>query len=264
MKRIIGIILTFSFLLSFASCRNIDEINKETTVPTTVAAPPVVKEKKQAKEFKDKNGRTVCVVDVVLPEISENIEQSMIDYVNGVINKFFEDACIQAEKNIESAAEFMDKNSSDKPWKKTLTFETAYLSGYYVSFLISESFSYYGSSDNTPSVYARSFSIREGNPVNASYFSENSEAPEVAAGNIADMMRSKAKTEFYEGGFELDENKLAAFDEAVSLDNFWLTENGMAFFVSRGAIDPYENSGIYSVEFTWDELAGIFVKPELY
>ena len=188
----------------------------------------------------------------------------MIDYVNGVINKFFEDACIQAEKNIESAAEFMDKNSSDKPWKKTLTFETAYLSGYYVSFLISESFSYYGSSDNTPSVYARSFSIREGNPVNASYFSENSEAPEVAAGNIADMMRSKAKTEFYEGGFELDENKLAAFDEAVSLDNFWLTENGMAFFVSRGAIDPYENSGIYSVEFTWDELAGIFVKPELY
>ena len=72
------------------------------------AAPPVVSEKKQTKEFKDANGRTVYVVDVVLPEISENIEQSMIDYVNGVTNKFFENACDQAESNIESASSFMD------------------------------------------------------------------------------------------------------------------------------------------------------------
>ena len=96
MKRVLSITLIIAVLFSFASCRNINELYKETTTvpPTTTAAPPVVKEKKHTKEFKDENGRTVYVVDVVLPEISENIEQRMIDYVNPVTNKFFEDACV--------------------------------------------------------------------------------------------------------------------------------------------------------------------------
>ncbi len=266
MKRILSIALIFALLFSLAACRNIDELKKETTtaVPTTTAAPPVVNEKKQVKEFKDDNGRTVYVVDVVLPEISENLEQSVIDYVNGVTNKFFEDACVQAEKNIASAAEFMDANNSDKPWKKTISFESTYISGYFVSFLISESMSYYGSSDNDPSVYAKCFHVQEGNPLNAAYFTDNPDVPEIALGYIADLLRSKAKNGFYEDGLELNETKLATFDEAVSVENFYLTENGMAFYVSRGAIDPYENSGIYKAEFTWDELSGLFNKPELY
>lgn len=266
LKRIFSIALIFAILFSFAACRNIDELNKEATtaVPTTTVAPPVVNEKKQMKEFRDENGRTVYVVDVVLPEISENLEQSVIDYVNGVTNKFFEDACVQAEKNIVSAAKFMDENNSDKPWKKTISFEATYISGYFVSFLISESMSFYGSSNNTPSVYAKCFHVQEGNPLNAAYFTDSPDAPEIALGNIADLLRSKAKTDFYGEQFELNEIKLAAFDEAVSVENFYLTENGMGFYVSRSAIDPYENSGIYKEEFTWDELSGLFNKPELY
>ena len=62
----------------------------------------------------------------------------------------------------------------------------------------------------------------------------------------------------------LNENELAAFDEAVSLDGFCLTDNGMAFYVSKSAIDPYEMTDIYTEEFTWDELEGMFNKPELY
>ena len=130
MKRIFSMVLIFAVLFSFASCRNIDELNEETTVPTTTVAPPVVKEKKQQKEFRDKNGRTVYVVDVVLPEISENIEENIIRYVNDVTDKFFRDACVLAEENIESAAEFMDKFNSDMPWKKTISFEAKYISGY--------------------------------------------------------------------------------------------------------------------------------------
>lgn len=266
MKRILSIAFILAILFSFTACRNIDELKKETTtaVPTTTAAPPVVKEKKQTKEFKDKNGRTVYVVDVVLPEISKNVEKSMVDYINSVTNGFFEDACVQAEKNIKSAAEFMDSSKSDKPWRKTISFEATYVSGYYVSFLIRESLSYYGSGNNDPSVYAKSFSIREGNPLNAAYFTDNPDVPEIALGNIADLLRSRAKNDFYEEAFEFDELKLAAFDTAVSLDDFYLTENGIAFFVSRSAIDPYENTGIYTAEFTWDELSGLFNKPELY
>lgn len=265
MKRAISIALIFAVLFSFASCRNIDELNKETAteIPTTTAAPPLVEENRQTKEFKDENGRTVYVVDVVLPEISENLEQSIIDYVNGVTDKFFEDACVQAEKNIASAAEFMDSNNSDKPWKKTVTFETTYLSGYFVSFLIRESMSYYGSSDNTPSVYTRCFHIREGNPLSAVYFTDYPDSPEVVKGYIADLLKSRAKTDFYEDGFEINDLKLDAFNEAVDVERFYLTDDGMAFYVSRMAIDPYE-TGIYTAEFTWDELAGLFNRPELY
>ena len=80
MKRILSIALIFAIVFSFASCRNIDELNKEeeTQIPTTTQAPPVVDEKKQSKEFQDENGRTVYVVDVVLPEISDNIPQNII------------------------------------------------------------------------------------------------------------------------------------------------------------------------------------------
>ncbi len=266
MKRILSITLILAVLFSFASCRNINELNEETTTetPTTTAAPPVVNEKKQTKEFKDKNGRTVYVVDVVLPEISENIEQSMVDYINSVTNKFFEDACVQAEKNIESAAKFMDSNNSDKPWKKTISFETKYISGYYLSFLISESVSFFGSSNNTPSVYARTFSIKEGNPINASYFTVCPETPEIALGYVADLLRNKAKTDFYEENFVLNEMKLEAFDKVASLDDFYLTEDGMVFYVSRGDIDPYETSGVFEAEYSWDDLSGLFDKPENY
>ncbi len=266
MKRILSIALIFAVLFSFASCRNIDELNKETTTaaPSILAPPPVVKEKKQTKEFRDENGRTVFVVDVVLPEISENIEQRMIDYVNSVTNKFFEDACVQAEKNVESAAEFMDKNNSDKPWKRTISFDATRVSGYFVCFVIKESLSYFGSSNNTPSVYTKCFQVREEEPVNALYFAENQDDPAAALGYIADLLRGRAKTGFYVENYELSESKLAAFDDAVSLDGFYLTDNGIAFYVDRGAIDPNETSEIYAEEFTWDELAGMFNKPELY
>lgn len=266
MRRILSICMVAIILFSFASCRNINELNEETTTasPTTTAAPPVVNKKKQTKEFKDENGRTVYVVDVVLPEISENIEESMVDYINSVTNKFFEDACVQAEKNIKSAANFMDSSKSDKPWKKTISFETTYVSGYYLSFLISESMSYFGSSNNTPSVYAKTFSIKEGNPINAAYFTGSPDTPEIALGYIADLLRDKAKTDFYEDGFELNEIKLAAFDDAVSVDDYYLTENGMVFYVSRGDIDPYEPAGVFEAEYSWDDLSGMFNKPELY
>ncbi len=266
MKRVLSMALIFAVLFSFASCRNINELYKETTtaVPTTTAAPPVVKEKKQTKEFKDENGRTVFVVDVVLPEISENIEQRMIDYVNSVTNKFFEDACVQAEKNIDSASKFMDKNNSDKPWKRTITFEATRVSGYFVCFLIKESLSYFGSSDNTPSVYTRCFQIQEEEPINAAYFTDSPDDPETALGYIADLLKSRAKTGFYIEGIELNETELAAFDDAVSLDKFYLTDNGMVFYVDKGAIDPYATTEIYEEEFSWDELEGMFNKPGLY
>ena len=142
MKRVLSIVMMIAILFSFASCRNINDVYEETTTAVQeTLPPPVVKEKKQTKEFKDENGRTVYVVDVVLPEISENIEPRMIDYVNRVINKFFEDACVQAELNVESASSFMDSYNSDKPWKRTTSFEATRVSGYFVCFLIKESLS---------------------------------------------------------------------------------------------------------------------------
>ncbi len=264
MKRIISMALIIAVLFSFASCRNLNEVTEETTAPTTTVAPPVVKEKKQKKEFKDKNGRTVYIVDVTLPEISENLEEYIINYVNDVTDKFYRDACAQAEKNIESASEFMDRFGSDKPWKKTISFEATHVSGYFVSFLIKESLSYYGSDGNNPSVYSRCFHVQEGNPVNAAYFTDEPEVPEIATGYIIDLLKERAKKDFYADGYKISEENLANFDEAVTLESFYLTENGMTFFVSRGAIDPYELSGLYKAEFTWDELAGLFNRPELY
>ena len=77
------------------------------------------------------------------------------------------------------------------------------------------------------------------------------------------MLKGRAKTDFYRG-VELGESQLAAFDEAVTLNDFYLTENGMVFYVRRAAIDPEEVEGIYKAEFSWDELAGLFNKPEFY
>ena len=266
MKRVLSAVLIIAVLFSFASCRNINELYEETTTvpPTTTAAPPVVKEKKQTKEFKDENGRTVFAVDVVLPEISENIEQRMIDYVNSVTNKFFEDACVQAEKNIDSASKFMDKYNSDKPWRRTISFEATHVSGYFVCFLIKESLSYFGSSDNNPSVYTRCFHIQEEEPVNAAYFTDGPDTPEIALGYIADLLRERGRKGFYIEGIELGDDELAAFDNAVNIDKFYLTDNGMAFYVDKGEIDPDYTSEIYKEEFSWDELAGMFNKPELY
>lgn len=265
MKRVLSIVMMIAILFSFASCQNINEVYDTTTATETpTAPPPVVKEKKQTKEFKDESGRTVYVVDVVLPEISENIEQRMVDYVNGVTNKFFEDACAQAEMNIESASSFMDSYNSDKPWKRTISFEATRVSGYFVCFLMKESLSYFGSSNNTPSVYTKCFQVQEEEPINALYFAENPDDPAAALGNIAELLKAKGELGFYPERYPLNETKLAAFDEAVSLDNFYLTDNGMAFYVDKSAIDPDESSGIYAEEFTWEELDGMFVSPELY
>lgn len=265
MKRALSIVMMIAILFSFASCRNINDVYEETTTAVQeTLPPPVVKEKKQTKEFKDENGRTVYVVDVVLPEISENIEPRMIDYVNRVINKFFEDACVQAELNVESASSFMDSYNSDKPWKRTTSFEATRVSGYFVCFLIKESLSYFGSSDNTPSVYTKCFQVQEEEPVNALYFAVNPDDPAAALGYITDLLKSRGENGFYRENISLNETQLAAFDEAVSLDRFYLTDDGMTFYVDKTSIDPDGNSGIYAENFTWEELEGMFNKPELY
>ncbi len=253
MKKIVSILMILTLLFSLCACSG--KGDGETTMP-----PPVIDETTQHKEFKDSTGRIVFTVDVVLPQISKNCEENVRNYINKLSFNIFEDACKFAESNIENAAKFMDNHKSENPWTKKITFQTAYSDSRYLCFIIKDALSYFGS-ETDPKQKAICFDIRTGEVCNAASFSAFPDDPAksekmLIEGHIIPTLKEK----YYPPAFITDE-VLEALPEFFSADDFYFTEDGMAFFFMKNNINPVLE-GIYTCKYTWDEISYIYSLPE--
>ncbi len=259
MKRFLCIFLVFALLFCFASCKAKDKNNGMTT--TTTVAPPVIREQTHHKDFTDENGRTVYVVDVVIPEVSEYVDSAVKDYLNKVSFEIFEEACQKAESNIRNAANSMDYLETDKPWTNQITFETTYSDGRFTCFLIKDALSYSGGVGE-PVYKTKCFDLKLGAPCSAIQFAiaDFSEA-DYQAMLVDDLIKPMAMQNFYPNNpSAITEETLEKFNETFSVSNFYLTDKGIAFYFNKSVIDPYL-TGVYVCEFEWSQLSSVFMSP---
>ena len=259
MKKFLSIFLVFALLFCFASCKKTEETTDFTT--TTTIAPPVIKEQSHHKDFTDENGRIVYSVDVVIPEVSEYADEAVKDYLNRVSLEIFDDACQKAESNVKNAANSMDYLKTDKPWVNQITFETTYSDGRFTCFLIKDAFSYSGGVGE-PLYVTKCFDLKKGEPCNASAFAVDEFSYEDYQTVLVDgYIKSKAKQNFYPNNPSvITEESLNAFNESFTLENFYLTETGIAFYFEKSVIDP-SLSGVYVCEYDWALLGELFMSP---
>lgn len=259
MKKFLSIFLVFALLFCFASCKAKDKDNGMTT--TTTIAPPVIKEQTHHKDFTDENGRIVYSVDVVIPEISEYADVAVKDYLNKVSYEIFEDACDKAESNIKNAAYSMDYLKSEKPWTNRITFETTYSDGRFTCYLIKDALSYSGGVGE-PAYITKCFDLKQGTPCSAAQFAiAEFSQEEYQSMLVDDLIKPMAMQNFYPNNpSAITEEQLGKFNELFSVGNFYLTDNGMAFYFDKSLIDPYL-TGEYICEFDWSQLSTIFMQP---
>ncbi len=254
MKKSLSILLIFTLIFSLCACSGKDDGE------TTTAPPPVIEENTQHKEFKDSNGRVVFAVDVAYPQISENCDEKVRNYINKLSFNIFEEACSFAQSNIENAARFMDNQKSEKPWTKKITFQTAYSDSRYVCFIIKDALSYFGT-ETDPVQKAICFDMKTGEIRNAASFSTNPDDPAeserfLIEGHIIPTLKEK----YYPPAYLTDE-VLEALPEFFDVDNFYFTEDGIAFFFMKNNINPILE-GIYTCKYTWDEISYLYSLPE--
>ncbi len=264
MKKLLCILLIFILIFTAAACnKNSDDPLDETEpITTTTVAPPVVKEQKHHKEFKNSDGKVVYVVDVVLPEISKFADKIVKDYINEVSLDVFNDACESAERNIENASDFMAKYETKNPWTKKITFETTYADGRFLCFLIKTAFTYSGTPGEPSSYETKCFDLKRGEPCNAfNFVLADLSHEEIKTLLVDELIKPKAKTELSaQHPYAFYAAMLDKLDEIFTYENFYLTENGMAFYFEKNLLND-TLSGVYSCELTWSELSAIFTSP---
>ncbi len=273
MKRLTSIFLIFALIFALASCGKIEnweehqsekqsaaENSQTTKSNATTAKPPVVKKDKKTKKFKDENGKTVYVVEVVLPEITKNCEESVADFINEATNRIFEEECERAEMNVPSASNNMKNTGSKTPWSSELDFETTYISGRYVCFLIKKTVSYFGVEGMEPSYETKCFNVQTGALCSVWDFAADPSQEEEIAAFLADYMTENASKDLNpEGGLSLSLKE--KIKTVFNPDQFYLTEDGLGFYFERKEIHS-DFSGVYQRVIPWNELGGYFVHPE--
>ena len=253
MKRFISLLLIFAVLFSFAACSGKDD------GITTTAPPPVIEESTHAKEFKDASGKTVIKVEVVLPQIIENCEEEVRNYINGEAMKIFKNACDFAQRNLENASDFMANQNSTSPWTKRITFEATHLSSRYACFIVKDALSY-SESENLPVWSTKCFDIKTGAECKLSDFSTYYDNPNLGFDYfINDVLATALMSKFPFPQF-LNEDVYSRLTEFVYPENFYMTDNGLGIYFDQRDLDPFL-SGTYKTEFTWDEIAGYYELP---
>lgn len=246
MKRILSLFMIFILIFSLGACKGKNK-DEATTVPA-----PVIEESTHSKEFKDENGRVVFTVNVTLPQIKDNCDPKIAEYINGVALDIFNDACDFAESNLESAAK------SKSPWTKNITFETTLLNDRYACFLVSDLFSLYG---DIPTLSTVCFDIRKGERCYLNDFACVPEDPEGCFENfITDTLAPVLPVRFHNPEY-ITEEVLQKLGEIADPDNFYLTEKGMGFYFNKHLVHEYLQ-GNYKATFTWTELTGCYQLPE--
>lgn len=254
MKRIISLLLAAAMIFSLAACSGKD--NTE----TTDNLPPVIEDTVHTREFTDESGKTVIKVKVTLPQIIDNCDEKVKNYLNSLALDEFAEACEFAESNIENASSFMKSMNSDKPWSKTVTFENTLLSNRYACFIVKESLSYFDS-EADPEWRTVCYDIRTGAECTLSDFATiPEETDQCFEAFLSDVLAPALPMKFTNPSY-LSDDVYDRLDEIVSPDNFYLTEKGIGFYFDKNDVHEYL-SGTFKISFTWDELAASFELPE--
>lgn len=271
MKRITSVFLIFALIFALASCGGIENWEEHQakqsaaeasqTKQITAGKPPVVKKNKQSKKFKDKNGKTVYVVEVALPEVSKNCEEHVAEFINKVTNDVFENACTDAEMNVESASSSMKSTGSKTPWRCEIDFETTYLSSRYVCFLIEKKLSYFGVEDTEPAYETKCFNVQTGKECSVWDFAPDPSLEEEITAFLTDYMMDNAPYDFYSEYAGLTQQQVARLGEAFDINSFYITEEGMGFYFERALVGE-GFPGVYRRVIEWDELMNYFISPE--
>ena len=260
MKKAVSILLLIALLFSFAACGK--KVNGEnlTTTETTVP-PPVIEKQSHSKKFKNDDGKTVFTVDVEVPQITGNCDESVMKYINTLSLEMFDDACDFAESNLENAEKFMASSSSDSPWSKKITVETTYADSRFVCFLMKEYFSI-GGDAGEPVWSSRCFDIKREQVCTLFDFMVDTDNP--ASGYeilLNDILIPAVRKDFEDTATAIDETAYERFDQIFSSESFYLTEKGFVIFTPKNRLNP-SLSGTYSHEFSWREVDFCISMPE--
>ena len=260
MKKAVSILLLIAPLFSFAACGK--KVNGEnlTTTETTVP-PPVIEKQSHSKEFKNDEGKTVFTVDVEVPRITGNCDESVMKYINTLSLEMFDDACDFAESNLENAEKFMASSGSESPWSKKITFETTYADSRFVCFLMKEFFSI-GGDAGEPVWSSICFDINREQVCTLFDFMVDTDNPESGYEVLLnDILIPAVRKDFEDTATPIDETAYERFDEIFSSESFYLTEKGFVIFTPKNRLNP-SLSGTYSHEFSWREVDFCISLPE--
>lgn len=260
MKKAVSILLLIALLFSFAACGK--KVNGEnlTTTETTVP-PPVIEKQSHSKEFKNDEGKTVFTVDVEVPRITGNCDESVMKYINTLSLEMFDDACDFAESNLENAEKFMASSGSESPWSKKITFETTYADSRFVCFLMKEFFSI-GGDAGEPVWSSICFDINREQVCTLFDFMVDTDNPESGYEVLLnDILIPAVRKDFEDTATPIDETAYERFDEIFSSESFYLTEKGFVIFTPKNRLNP-SLSGTYSHEFSWREVDFCISLPE--
>ena len=260
MKKAVSILLIIALLFSFAACGK--KVNGEnlTTTETTVP-PPVIEKQSHSKKFKNDDGKTVFTVDVEVPRITGNCDESVMKYINTLSLEMFDDACDFAESNLQNAEKFMASSGSDSPWSKKITVETTYADSRFVCFLMKEYFSI-GGDAGEPVWSSRCFDIKREQVCTLFDFMVDTDNP--ASGYeilLNDILIPAVRKDFEDTATAIDETAYERFDQIFSSESFYLTEKGFVIFTPKNRLNP-SLSGTYSHEFSWREVDFCISMPE--
>ncbi len=250
MKRISAILFIFTLIFLFSAC------GSKTDGETTTAPTPVIEEAVYTRDFKNSDGKVVIKVDVTLPQISDKCDEAVTAYINGVALKIFNDACDFAESNIENASNYMTNFKSDVPWSKTVTFKTTLLDSRFACFIIQDALSY-GGGKAKPTWSTKCFDVKTGKECTMNDFSVYKENPHTGFEVFLSDLVSVEFPKRFEFPQFIDDSVMERLDEIFVYDDFYLTENGMGFYIDTGLIHEYLGE-ISTIEFTWDELASMY------
>lgn len=255
MKRIISFLLIAALIFSLAACseKNKDEI-------TTAPLPPVIEDTVHTKEFTDESGKTVIKVKVTLPQITANCDEKVKNHINALALDEFANACEFAESNIENASNFMKSMNSDKPWSKTIKFESTLLSNRYACFIVKESLSYYDS-EVEPAWRTVCYNVKTGAKCTLSDFATIPEEHEMCFEAFLSDVLAPALPMRFTNPEHLSDETYEKLGEIVSPHNFYLTEKGLGFYFNKKDVHEFLN-GTYKISFTWDELSSVYQLPE--
>lgn len=265
MKRFISIFLIFALCFSFASCTVNDNATdsgstSEATSEATTLPAPVIKSSEHSKKFKDENGRVVYTVDVVVPKITKYESESFKTYINNLSLEIFNEACEKAESNLENAARFMDSNNSDIPWARKIDFEVSFSNGRYLSFIIKEYFSMLGE-ESEPSLKSSTFDVVNERACTLFDFALEVFTVEEVQRIVVDNYLCNDVSALFFSGAELTEEQQQLVHDVFDYESFYLTENGIGFYMSKYMFDPTQ-TGTFSCEYEWSEIGEILKLPE--
>lgn len=261
MKRFISLILISTLVFSFASCSLSDDITEPITeaAPTTTLPVPEIDESTYSEKFKDENGRVVYTVDVIVPHLEEFDNSVLMAQVNTLSYELFKEACGKAELNIEKAAASMDSRNTSTPWSRRIDFEVSFVDGHFVSFIIKEYFSSFGT-EGEPTYKSATFSVTDGSPCYLTDFAPDTSREELAEKIVENLLCPAISSRFY-NDHPLDEEQKQLVRDSFFYENFYLTPEGVDFYMSNYVFNSML-SGEYTAHFTWEELSGIMALPE--